>query len=276
MSSRVRGELAGEGRCVARPGVTCSHGIHRSEPSTSVQCALVLISLDATFRAASKATIIDDANTRTKSYKGGIETVLNEKDLIIAWVRHFVFLLAGLRSGRTEWCPTYNVKQRFCQTELLLGLKRRFTLLGITDPEMAVVDNCRHNVKAAIKKAFPDIVVCLNVWHFIMRCVQCFYLPIVHHAKCFPAARYLICLIRGSENLACRGNLLYSNTVAYLGVPYAEPPFGERRFRAPIPLDTARVACESKGKFIKANVNTDFCVQGSTGGRLRSLPSCKA
>ncbi|OSD00461.1 alpha/beta-hydrolase [Trametes coccinea BRFM310] len=61
------------------------------------------------------------------------------------------------------------------------------------------------------------------------------------------------------------GNISYPNTVAYLGIPYAEPPVGDRRFRAPLQLDTARVARESGGKVVAANVYPDFCVQGSTG-----------
>ncbi|PPQ95440.1 hypothetical protein CVT26_008459 [Gymnopilus dilepis] len=61
------------------------------------------------------------------------------------------------------------------------------------------------------------------------------------------------------------GNRSYPNTVAYLGVPYAEPPLGERRFRAPLPLDTARVALENKGKVIDATNYPDFCIQGTTG-----------
>ncbi|KAF9483207.1 alpha/beta-hydrolase [Pholiota conissans] len=62
------------------------------------------------------------------------------------------------------------------------------------------------------------------------------------------------------------GNHSYPNTIAYLGIPYAEPPLGERRFRAPLPLNTARVAAEAKGGIIDATEYPDFCVQGTTGG----------
>ncbi|KAK0186160.1 alpha/beta-hydrolase [Armillaria mellea] len=61
-----------------------------------------------------------------------------------------------------------------------------------------------------------------------------------------------------------RGNLSYPNTVAYLGIPYAEPPIGDRRFRAPIPLNTTRIASEANGAIFDATSYPDFCVQGST------------
>ncbi|KAF8193381.1 Alpha/Beta hydrolase protein [Pholiota molesta] len=61
------------------------------------------------------------------------------------------------------------------------------------------------------------------------------------------------------------GNRSYPNTVAYLGIPYAEPPIGDRRFRAPLPLNTTRVASESKGAVINATQYPDFCIQGTTG-----------
>ncbi|KAK7057830.1 aldolase-II domain-containing protein [Favolaschia claudopus] len=63
-----------------------------------------------------------------------------------------------------------------------------------------------------------------------------------------------------------RGNQSFPNTVAYLGIPYAEPPLGERRFRAPLPLNEKRVAAEAGGKVIDATTYPDFCIQGSTGG----------
>ncbi|KAF7289183.1 Aldolase-II domain-containing protein [Mycena indigotica] len=63
------------------------------------------------------------------------------------------------------------------------------------------------------------------------------------------------------------GNLSFPNTVAFLGLPYAEPPLDNLRFRAPLPLNTARLAIEAKGRVIDATQYPDFCVQGSTGGK---------
>ncbi|KIK58088.1 hypothetical protein GYMLUDRAFT_45639 [Collybiopsis luxurians FD-317 M1] len=63
-----------------------------------------------------------------------------------------------------------------------------------------------------------------------------------------------------------RGNQSFENTVAYLGIPYAEPPLGDRRFRAPLPLNTTRIEQEAGGLVVDATQYPNFCVQGSTGG----------
>ncbi|KAI1788923.1 hypothetical protein LXA43DRAFT_843469, partial [Ganoderma leucocontextum] len=82
-----------------------------SEDSLHTKTGIAL-SLDATFRTASKATVVDSGKTHTCVYKGGITTIINEETVIVAW--------------------------RFCFTqgnwelqELLKGVKRRLELLGV-------------------------------------------------------------------------------------------------------------------------------------------------
>lgn len=69
-----------------------------------------------------------------------------------------------------------------------------------------------------------------------------------------------------------QGNHSYPNTVAYLGLPYAEPPVGERRWRSPLPLNTSRVSQEAHGAIVAASTDPEFCIQGTTGSQQFSFP----
>ena len=61
------------------------------------------------------------------------------------------------------------------------------------------------------------------------------------------------------------GNRSYTNTVAYLGIPYAEPPIGDLRFRAPLPLNKTRVTLATAGSVVDSTKYPDFCIQEGSG-----------
>ncbi|OJT04576.1 hypothetical protein TRAPUB_4846 [Trametes pubescens] len=92
----------------------------------------VTISLDATFRTASKATIVDDNQARKRLFTGGLHTVINENNLILAF--------------------------RFCQTqlnaeieEMLGGLKRRYMI--------CVLGGMKNPVRSEVARSIVDAIL---------------------------------------------------------------------------------------------------------------------
>ncbi|KAG2106102.1 hypothetical protein BD769DRAFT_1366782, partial [Suillus cothurnatus] len=102
-------------------------------------------SLDNTFKAASKATLTNRDRQKSKELRGGILSVLNEDNQIIAWTQTNAEI-----------------------TELLQGLKRRHNILNVPQPKMMVADNCCQ-VRNAVTSAMPETDSKLDVWHFSAR-----------------------------------------------------------------------------------------------------------
>nr|VWP02236.1 Amino acid permease family protein [Ganoderma boninense] len=134
----------------------CEHRQKESDEHLRTLTATTL-SLDATFRAASKASIVNDDRSRSSIFNGGLHTAVNQKSLIVAY--------ASLYSICLHCCRSYLAFHS-------VGLKRRLALLNVDDPWAIVVDNCCH-FRNAILQVFSDAVVVQDVWHVIMRYMVC-------------------------------------------------------------------------------------------------------
>ncbi|KAJ3817145.1 hypothetical protein F5880DRAFT_1493389 [Lentinula raphanica] len=157
-----------------------------------------VLSLDATFRAAKKATISDSNKQRTSVVTGGVLSIINELSETLAWVS-------------PKGCVNHIVLTRFCHTqspeeiaELLTPLRERYRELGAPPPEMIVVDNCCA-VRTKILSVFPQTHVVLDVWHFLKR--------------------YLSAVNRGAKN-PCYKSVAYDITSAVLEKSALKSPTG--------------------------------------------------
>ncbi|PIL30720.1 hypothetical protein GSI_06888 [Ganoderma sinense ZZ0214-1] len=130
----------------------CEHRQKESDEHLRTLTATTL-SLDATFRAASKASIVNEDRSRSSIFNGGLHMAINQKSLIVSY----------------RWCLTLLHSEI---GDMLLGLKNRFELLNVDDPWAVVVDNCCH-FRNLILKVFPEAVVVQDVWHVIMRYMVC-------------------------------------------------------------------------------------------------------
>ena len=69
-----------------------------------------------------------------------------------------------------------------------------------------------------------------------------------------------------------KGNITFPRAVAYLGIPYAEPPLGNLRYRAPLSLNESRIREETHGSVVDARSYPLPCVQGALGSELIDVP----
>jgi len=104
--------------------------------------------------------------------KGGLLSVINENNEIIAWVWTSLLLSVTRDAQDLKMC------QRLCQSqssveikELLDGYRQRCGELQVTSPKMVVVNNCCH-VRSAIAQVFPDAHVVLDIYHFLAWCAS--------------------------------------------------------------------------------------------------------
>ncbi|KAF8054908.1 hypothetical protein FPV67DRAFT_1681291 [Lyophyllum atratum] len=111
----------------------------------------ICLSFDNTFSSAKKATVVNKDKERKRMMKGGIFSILNEKNEIICW----------------RLCQTASAGE---MREVLKGIVERYRILGIDLPEMLVADNCC-TVRGSALQVMPLVKVLLDVYHFLMRYV---------------------------------------------------------------------------------------------------------
>ncbi|KAI1782658.1 hypothetical protein LXA43DRAFT_1103634 [Ganoderma leucocontextum] len=133
--------------------------IQESEENVRSQTAMSL-SLDTTFRAAYKATLVDKNKARVRSHKGGIVNAISHIGTTMGWR----FCLSGA----------------LAETKALLeGIRSRHIIASVAHPAVLTVDNCCF-MKNMVAVGYPEVEVRLDLWHFMMR--------------------YLICVVGGSKS----------------------------------------------------------------------------
>ncbi|KAK6984837.1 hypothetical protein R3P38DRAFT_2575379, partial [Favolaschia claudopus] len=127
--------------------------IEFSDRTRAVECSRYLrtlkaicINLDTTFKATKKATVVDSTNERSNLMKGGILSVLNEVNQIISW----------------RFCQSESTKEI---VELLEGLKKRFSVMGVDSPEMVreygavILNGSRNPRRSEVLKDLRNAVI---------------------------------------------------------------------------------------------------------------------
>ncbi|KAF8173443.1 hypothetical protein BJ912DRAFT_1079230 [Pholiota molesta] len=108
------------------------------------------VSLDNTFKSASKASIVGKDGQRQNPLKGGILSAINEEGEGIAW----------------RFCISNSPAE---SRELLQGIRKRHEFMKLPKPSAVIVDNCCQVRNFVIDGLGPGTAVLLDVYHFIMR-----------------------------------------------------------------------------------------------------------
>ncbi|KAF7796643.1 hypothetical protein EIP86_007825 [Pleurotus ostreatoroseus] len=107
------------------------------------------LSLDATFKLAKKAVVVTKNKARIQVAKGGLVSVINERNEIVAW--------RLCRSQANEELQS-----------ILEDLAARFQILKAPKTEEVLSDNCCH-IAVVVFKAMPEAHLGLDVYHFLTR-----------------------------------------------------------------------------------------------------------